>query len=181
MTGSIPFVGAFAPRSPGKPYASTPDMVMEMNMLTESMKNMATQIEQYQGGMSNLLYLTRGTYKVYDSAINARKRIASTEVTDGRNEEDKVLTATYEMINALTQAIVATSSKSLDGLDWAARHSPRLQSSQVSVDLLFLPWPGRRYARRGREKKDKLNVSLPGARMWTILSIAAQGMFLQVL
>ncbi|KAL7651682.1 hypothetical protein ACMYSQ_009017 [Aspergillus niger] len=111
MTGSIPFVGAFAPRSPGKPYASTPDMVMEMNMLTESMKNMATQIEQYQGGMSNLLYLTRGTYKVYDSAINARKRIASTEVTDGRNEEDKVLTATYEMINALTQAIVATSSK----------------------------------------------------------------------
>ncbi|KAI2827547.1 hypothetical protein CBS147345_6499 [Aspergillus niger] len=113
MTGSIPFVGAFAPRSPGKPYASTADMVMEMNMLTESMKNIATQIEQYQGGMSNLLYLTRGTYKVYDSAMNARKRIASTEVTGGRDEEDKVLTATYEMINALTQAIVATSSKTI--------------------------------------------------------------------
>lgn len=84
---------------------------MELNMLTETMKDMTSQIEQYQGGMSNLLYLTGGTYKVYDSALIAQKRIASTEVTEGRDEEDQVLTATYEMINALTQAIVATASK----------------------------------------------------------------------
>ncbi|GLA98395.1 hypothetical protein AtubIFM57143_006336 [Aspergillus tubingensis] len=111
MTGSKSFVGAFAPRSSGKPYSSTADMVMELNMLTETMKDMTSQIQQYQGGMSNLLYLTRGTYKVYDSAMIAQKRIASTEVTEGRDEEDQVLTATYEMINVLTQAIVATASK----------------------------------------------------------------------
>ncbi|OJI87803.1 hypothetical protein ASPTUDRAFT_136583 [Aspergillus tubingensis CBS 134.48] len=111
MTGSMSFVGAFAPQSSGKPYASTTDMVVELHMLTETMKDMTSQIEQYQGGMSNLLYLTRGTYKVYDSAMNTQKRIASTEVTEGRDEEDQVLTATYEMISALTEAIVATASK----------------------------------------------------------------------
>ncbi|OJZ83132.1 hypothetical protein ASPFODRAFT_63323 [Aspergillus luchuensis CBS 106.47] len=111
MTGSKSFVGAFAPRSSAKPYASVTDMITELNILTESMKKMATQIEQYQGGMSDLLYLTRGTYKVYDNAMSAQKRIACTEVTEDRNEEDRVLTTTYEMISALSIALVATSSK----------------------------------------------------------------------
>ncbi|PYH65909.1 uncharacterized protein BO88DRAFT_456663 [Aspergillus vadensis CBS 113365] len=111
MTGSVSFVGAFAPRSSGKPYASTADMVVELHLLTETVKDMTSQIEQYQGGMSNLLYLTRGTYKVYDTAMIAQKRIASTEVTAGGDAEEQVLTATYELIKALTQAIVATASK----------------------------------------------------------------------
>ncbi|GKZ26929.1 hypothetical protein AbraCBS73388_003443 [Aspergillus brasiliensis] len=88
-------------------------MVLELNTITESTKDMTAQIEQYQGGLSHLLYLTKGTYKVYDSAMNAQKRVASTPTNQERGEEDRVLAATYEIMNALNNALVATSSKTI--------------------------------------------------------------------
>ncbi|OJJ66337.1 hypothetical protein ASPBRDRAFT_59747 [Aspergillus brasiliensis CBS 101740] len=111
MMNYIPLVGALVPRSARKQYPSTADMVLELNTITESTKDMTAQIEQYQGGLSNLLYLTKGTYKVYDSAMNAQKRVASTPANQERGEEDRVLAATYEIMNALNNALIATSSK----------------------------------------------------------------------